>query len=68
MAPFEMTPGRVGAMEIQAVSKPAAGVAAVAAKHCASGPQALCVMAAWRETVRLKREEPYEARVSRPVL
>src|ERR1700683_5543600 len=44
----------MGATEAQAVSLSAPGVAAVAAMHCASGPQALCPLAAWRETVRLK--------------
>jgi len=53
----------MGATEAQAVSLSATGVAAVAAMHCASRPQALCVMAAWRETVRLEGKEPDEARV-----
>ena len=44
----------MGATEAQAVSLSATGVAAVAAMHCASRPQALCLMAAWRETVRLE--------------
>ena len=44
----------MGATEAQAVSLSATGVAAVAAMHRASRPQALCVMAAWRETVRLE--------------
>src|SRR5229473_1150971 len=44
----------MGAAEAQAVSLSAPGVAAVAAMYCASGPQAICPLAAWRETVRLK--------------
>jgi hypothetical protein len=44
----------MGATETQAVSLSAAGLAAMAARPRAPGPQALCVVAAWRETVRLK--------------
>ena len=47
-------PGCVGATEVQAVSLSAAGVAAVAAAHRATGPQAFRSVAAGRETVRLK--------------
>src|SRR5712692_1877202 len=49
-------PGSMGATEAQTVSVPEASVAAVAAADCAAGPQALCLMAAWRETVRLKEK------------